>query len=211
MSKPKLYIGDTPLRQYCIENNLGYSRICRKIKEQEITPEEAIQQWLNRKERYSRCFILMKDGTPLKKYCEENGIDYNNAIRRLNKYGCTPEESLHQSVASGGRAENRIKYYYKGKPIADLPNYNSIQKRIKNGESIKQAVERGSYLDKLFYKGEPVVKYCKDRKMYMNVWRRVRRLGWSVENALLTPVSRQNQIDALAISREKQKMKYRFI
>lgn len=211
MSKPKIFVGNISLKQYCKENNLGYSSICRKIREQKITPEEAISQWLKRKEKYSRCFILMKDGTPLKKYCDENGIDYNNAIRRLNKYGCTPEESLYQSVASGGRAENRIKYYYKGTPIADLPNYNSIQKRIKRGESIRQAVERGSYLEKLLYKGEPVVKYCKDRKMYMNVWRRVRRLGWSVERALLTPVTKQNQIDALKISREKQKMKYRFI
>lgn len=211
MSKPKIFVGDISLKQYCKDNNLGYSRICRKIREQKITPEEAIQQWLKYKEPYSRCYILMKDGTPLKKYCDENGIDYNNAIRRLNKYGCTPEESLYQSVASGGRAENRIKYRYKGTPIADLPNYNSIQKRIRRGETIRQAVESDSYIEKLFYKGEPVIKYCKDRKMYMNVWRRVRRLGWSVERALLTPVTKQNQIDALAISREKQKMKYRFI
>ena len=139
----KYFIDGVPLVEYCKNNGIPYSCIRVRVKDYGLDIKESIDDYLARKSnKYSRCYVCMPNGVSVKEFCEENGYKYTSVMRRKNKYLCSPEKALSQFVGNGGRAYMRIKYTYKGTPVIDLPNGNTIRQRIQRGMPVFIAVEQ---------------------------------------------------------------------
>ena len=91
------------------------------------------------------CFRL-KNGKTASQFCKENQISYGLVYRRLER-GMQPDEACEEVLKrKGKKAGVDPKYFYKGKPLADIlitnsKKYSRVMYRIKQGFPIEQAVE----------------------------------------------------------------------
>jgi len=128
----KFFYKGVPLAVYCKENNLNYVPIRIKVKEilsderySNLSIDEAVDMVLNKTYKKERKKFIRTDGkyfingVPMKKYCEDHGIDLlaiKARIYRLKhdeKYLELSDDEIAQ-MAINSFEDKRIKYVYKG-------------------------------------------------------------------------------------------------
>ena len=79
-----------PLKEYCKSHPaINYSTIItyinrEKVKNKELSDEEIIEQYLNKEHKGIYKYYYL--GIPLKQYCDENNLSYENIILYMNRY-----------------------------------------------------------------------------------------------------------------------------
>lgn len=139
------------------------------------------------------CFNI--DGKTVRQYCMEKGLKYMNFYYWMDK-GDTVEEALRKSEAIKERGFGKnIKHKYKGMSLSQYCEkigvcYNSVIKRVCNGEDIKQALYniknkvRKKIDPKYKYKGVGLYEFCHKNKISYNaIYYRMLK-GYSVERAV---------------------------
>ena len=119
------------LHKYCLENNLKYATILRRIHVLGMSIEKAVKSKTPNK-------ILYEDGT-LYKYCTQRNLNYYAVRYRVETLGLSVEEAINTCSKKG-------KYYYEGKNLhawckENGVNYNTVKSRIRElGLSVEDAV-----------------------------------------------------------------------
>ena len=90
------------LHKYCLENNLKYSTILRRIHISGMSIEKAVKSKTSNK-------ILYEDST-LYKYCAQRNLNYYAVRYRVETLGLSVEEAINTYSKKG-------KYYYEGKNL----------------------------------------------------------------------------------------------
>lgn len=139
-----------------------------------------------------------KDYVSIKQLCEDLNIGYSMVVQRL-KLGWSVEEAVETPLK---RHRNGMKITYNKKEYPSLRNlaisqnipYHVLQMRVKNGMSIKKAVETpvgGLMGNETTFKGKTYSSFSKMCKAYDKpssiVLSRL-GMGWTLEKALTTPV-----------------------
>lgn len=119
------------LHKYCLENNLKYATILRRIHVLGMSIEKAVKSKTPKK-------ILYEDST-LYKYCTQRNLNYYAVRYRVENLGLSVEEAIKTYSKKG-------KYYYEGKNLhawckENGVNYNTVKSRIRElGLSVEDAV-----------------------------------------------------------------------
>ena len=119
------------LHKYCLENNLKYATILRRIHVLGMSIEKAVKSKTPKK-------ILYEDST-LYKYCTQRNLNYYAVRYRVETLGLSVEEAINTYSKKG-------KYYYEGKNLhawckENGVNYNTVKSRIRElGLSVEDAV-----------------------------------------------------------------------
>lgn len=119
------------LHKYCLENNLKYSTILRRIHISGMSIEKAVKSKTSNK-------ILYEDGT-LYKYCTQRNLNYYAVRYRVETLGLSVEEAINTY-------SKKVKYCYEGKNLhawckENGVNYNTVKSRIRElGLSVEDAV-----------------------------------------------------------------------
>ena len=137
------------------------------------------------------CFYI--NGQSLKKYCAKNGIAYYKCYYYLDKYGLSVNEAI-KKVKEG--VKKNLKWEIDGESVYEYCKknrlwYNSIMRGIKNGLSVKEAIDKSlknkhkrGVPAKYKYKGESFMLYCKKNGLnYHTVYHWLKK-GYSVEYIL---------------------------
>ena len=166
----KLYYHDTPLKDYCRENDLSYKLITTRIYQGwdidsavEAPKGVRYKDWLNRESGVLPSIhkIIYYEGIPLKQYCRENNLDYSRIVSRL-KLGWDIESAIY--------APKGVRY----KDWVARTNNNSV--KVKSD---------------LYYKGIKLKQYCEEHNIsYSLVCHRTAR-GWDIDSAVEAPKGTQ--------------------
>lgn len=139
-----------------------------------------------------------KDYSSIKQLCDDLDICYSMVIQRL-KLGWSVEKAVETPLK---RHRNGMKISYNKKEYPSLRNlaisqnipYHVLQMRVKNGMSIKKAVETpvGELMgNKTTFRGKTYSSFSKMCRAYDKpssiVLSRI-GMGWTLERALTTPV-----------------------
>lgn len=153
--KYKYLYKDKTLKKFCEENNYDYPVMARrysrlKIKYPDFEDDEIFKIIFDEKLYFQTTDIYNYGGMPLSKYCDSNGLDYNNIVQRMKRtkakdYKIKTQDALTEAVKHyeyiAMKKLNTCRYYYKGIAIkkyceANGINYNMIRHRIKKLRSI---------------------------------------------------------------------------
>lgn len=186
----RFYYDGISLKQYCdIHPEINYNTIRIYInREKERNPslsdEELIEQYLEKEHKgiYKYYYV----GIPLKQYCDENDINYNNIMAYLRRYrniddykDLTDDEFVEAMM--GQYQPFKPKYLYKGLTLRDycLKNnlsYYSIVSYVKRSlvkdmtKSIDNLIDEGiktinRYGIIYYYKGIPLKDYAEQNNL----------------------------------------------
>lgn len=90
------------------------------------------------------CFRT-RDGKTLHKYCVENGITYNNVVRRI-EWGYSMEDAIKGGKKATGDRHYNQKIFYKGKAIVELckntAQYERVLARRKKGKDLGEVLKQ---------------------------------------------------------------------
>ena len=114
--------------------------------------------------RAKKTRYFMADGTPVARFCRENGLVRETVIRRIKVNKITPEEAVKPLLDHDGRKDgNKTKYLIDNIPVKILhkyderPHYSYVEfiKRINRIKcSIEQAYFRKDYYEEHYSKEE---------------------------------------------------------
>ena len=180
----RYYYEGMPLKKYCEENDLDYSRIASFFRYHRNEPEyinlsddEYARIMLSKYQPFSPKYLY--NGTTLRNYCINNELSYFSVVsfvkRKLEKGS---NKSIDELIDEGIRTINRygIIYYYDNIPLIDYCKQNNlnassirceiIRKCLKDDrplqEIVNQCVESyQKFSIKYYYNGVPLFKYCK--------------------------------------------------
>lgn len=143
-----LYKGTT-LMKYCNDNGYNYLLILRRYKRlkekyKQLSDDEIYKMVFDDKLYFQTTDMYRYEGVSLNKFCENNGIEYHNVIRRMKRTisnnNIKLEDALKEAVEHylylAMKNRNTCRYYYDGKVLKKYCeenniNYNSIRNRIK--------------------------------------------------------------------------------
>ncbi len=144
-----LMIGNITLFRYCLENQYNYSAIFSYLKRTGVTPEEAVEHYINSEPRIKNETIMMGD-TTLAQYCLENQYNYESIFYSIRK-GYSPEEAVEIYIKEGQRDFTSYTFslgnillshfYIKEK----LPG-RYISDKIRKGYCVEDAIIAGIFL-----------------------------------------------------------------
>lgn len=103
-SQTKYYVGIIPLKEYCLNNDISYVMICKRIKKlaknTDYSQDEIVNKALTMKSRRNKYVVgdnLLVD------YCKNKGISYQTIVSRIKKLqdedpNLTPEEASNLAI-----------------------------------------------------------------------------------------------------------------
>lgn len=126
-----------PLRQVCTERNIPYNTVTNRIRQKNISVEEALDMSVNKSGHDITYNGQIKD---LKQWCQELGVAYELAYLRIFVHGWTPEKTFTTKPK-----EKNKPIFYKGesKSLADWCRelkleYNKTISRLILGWSVDE-------------------------------------------------------------------------
>lgn len=180
----KYYYLGIPLKEWCDENNLLYSRVMNAIRYyknkdefKSLSDEEIVSLVIDKYKPSERKYFY--NGKSLYKYCEENNINYYSVVSYINdKKKKDPSISLDCLIEEGIKSikKGHIVYYYNGVPLIEYAKENGLNSSSIRGmilrklsvsdkpfqEVVNETVESYQKLSrKYFYKGESLYTFCK--------------------------------------------------
>jgi len=220
----KYYYEGVSVSEYCKSHGLTYTYVIRKINESlkqnpGLTNQEAVNLVISK--------IGNKSLNPIREYCLNNDLDYEEISKRIAYFkrkgmytDLATEELIEAARSYKAELPNNIKYYYNGMSLVDYCKENDISyikiiQRIKDAskrsetknlsldEIIKYALEKSDKRNvKYFYKGEPLVDYCKRhnidvcfiRRNINNLKNNKKYSSYSEEEIIQLALSRQNSV-----------------
>ena len=185
------------LSKYCREHSLNYRTIVMRFsKRKKRYPEQSdeeiltyvIEEYRNTKLKY---YYL---GVPLKKYCEDQSLNYGMIISRIDRlkkqYPTLSNEKLVDYAIN--KTKPKFKYMYQGIPLSQYCrehslNYRTILKKFserkkqypdQSDEEIFTCIIEGYSNSnfKYYYQGIPLKKYCEDQSLnYKTILSRIEK------------------------------------
>ncbi len=142
--KSRLFYNGIPLIKYCKDNDINFatikSSICKKRKDSkysDYTEQEIVNMVIN---NYHKQIKYVYEGIPLRRYCKDNGINYDIIMHRIlylmKDYPELDNDELI-NIAMGKTFKNRrykdkeykgkkFKYFYKDIPLKEYCIQNNI-------------------------------------------------------------------------------------
>lgn len=116
-----IYVKDhISLKRYCEIRKVPYSPIRVRVSEKRMSPDEAIKDYEENKNRP----VTMYKGVTLYRYCKERNLDYTyiyiNWLKSKEKDSGDIDSFMNRFVDGGYYADRKgtgTKYFYKGKPF----------------------------------------------------------------------------------------------
>lgn len=195
MANNRFFYNGISLREYCDQNNLRYSTIRTRLykfskdkKYENYSDEQLIKLAI---ETPDRIVEYSYKGISLKQYCEQHNENFKRIMARISsfkhnpKYSHLPIDSIIE-LAFSDLSKVNIRYKYQGMTLGEYCkkhciNYNVISSRIRlirendqyKDYSDEQVVEFAMNYPtdrvKYRYKGIPLVQYCKDHNLDINL------------------------------------------
>ena len=186
----KFFYKGIPLKEYCeshpeIDYNSIRTYIYReKEKNPEVSTEEIIEQYLDKKNRGIYKYYYL--GIPLKQYCDENDLSYKNIITYISRHR---NDYIFKNLSNDEFIEAIMnqyqpfapKYLYKGLTLREYCIQNNLsyysvisfaKRRLASGstQSIDDLVEEGiktinRYGIIYYYKGIPLKDYAEQNNL----------------------------------------------
>lgn len=186
----KFFYKGIPLKEYCeshpeIDYNSIRTYIYReKEKNPEVSTEEIIKQYLDKKNRGIYKYYYL--GIPLKQYCDENDLSYKNIITYISRHR---NDYIFKNLSNDEFIEAIMnqyqpfapKYLYKGLTLREYCIQNNLsyysvisfaKRRLASGstQSIDDLVEEGiktinRYGIIYYYKGIPLKDYAEQNNL----------------------------------------------
>lgn len=178
------------LYDYCKGNDeLNYNSIRQyvyrqKKKNPELTDEELIEQYMNKKHKGKYTYYYV--GIPLKQYCEENNINYQNLIaymqyhKKDEKFANLDDDEFVEAIMEEYKPFEP-KYVYKGVLLIEYCKQNNIpytsvvsyvKRKLANNstKSIDDLIDEGiktinRYGIIYYYNGIPLKDYAKENNL----------------------------------------------
>lgn len=100
--------------KYCHSNKIPYDCIWGRITFKGMTPDEAVEDYWNKKDKPRFCKHYYK-GATLSQYCKQHGLPYQRIVDRMNLYKYTVEEVVDWYEKNKNRKQQR--FFYHGKPL----------------------------------------------------------------------------------------------
>ena len=137
----KYYYGGIPLKEYCEENSIKYSKIIDRIlalrkKDPTLSDKELIAFALNEDNYTNNRGEYYYQGMSLKQYCIKNSINYRTIMARIQKLkilnpNLSKEELVHYALKSGDESIHcflsRNRYYFQEMHLRKYCEENSIK------------------------------------------------------------------------------------
>lgn len=239
----RYYYNGILLSDYCMEKGISHGMILRRInvlKDEELSDEELVSTALNDDLFYkkSKKFRYLYKGTTLRKYCEENGYDYQKMLRRYKRlkeeYIDLTDEEIYKIVFDEKLYfQSTDKYHYEGISLSKYCEENGIKyhnvirrmkKNISNNnleldEAIKESVLH--YLDLVkrnrdkhiyLYNDMVLRRYCEENDIDYNfILRRIKKLRKkddSLSNDDLARIALNDELFSKYMINEYRKNKY---
>ena len=128
-----------PLSKYCVINNLDYDMIIKrmkktKAKDYKIKTQEALTEAVKHyeyiaKKKLNTCRYYYK-GIGIKKYCEENNINYNAIRHRIKKLRSINEDLYNDELARIAINDDEYNTYVNSNYIGTKYYYNGVPLKI---------------------------------------------------------------------------------
>ncbi len=183
----RFFYDGMPLIEYCeLHPDINYNTIRTYInREKENNPEksdeEIIDQYINKEHKGIYKYYYL--GIPLKKYCEENDLNYKNIILYISRH---KNDSEYENLSDDEFVEAimdkyqpfEAKYVYKGMTLREYCIKNNlsyfsvisfVKRKLLKGvsKSIDELIDEGintinRYGIIYYYKGIPLKDYCEE-------------------------------------------------
>lgn len=100
--------------KYCHSNKIPYDCIWGRITFKGMTPDEAVEDYWNKKDKPRFCKHYYK-GATLSQYCKQHGLPYQRIVDRMNLYKYTVGEVVEMYEKGENRKQQR--FFYHDKPL----------------------------------------------------------------------------------------------
>ena len=224
----RFFYNGIPLKEYCEEHpEINYNTIRsyinrEKEKNPELTDNELIEQYLNKTHKGIYKYYYL--GIPLKKYCDDNNLNYRNIISYMSRYR---NEDGFKDLSNDEFVEAIMdqyqpfepKYVYKGMTLREYCIKNElsyysvvsfVKRKIARGseQSVDGLINEGiNTINRhgiiYYYKGIPLRDYCLEKGLNVSSIR-----GSILRKQLRSDKPLQDIIDECVESYQKFSIKY---
>ena len=221
----KYYYKGMLLTEYCRKNDIGYTLVVNRVNMlKNKYPNKTIEELIDMSINYEP-YKYNYNGTTLKKYCINNGINYDKVIKNMKKIKNNNPDIQTEKLIKLALDYKPVKYMYNGISLKQYCDSNDIcYSKIKNiiyylekqypkmaiDEIVKIAM-KDERKCKYYYNGKTLRSYCDNQAQYISVYRKVNKLinkykNISVEELILVALNEKTLEEVINASNEYKDM-----